>query len=461
MRVAVIGAGVAGLVCAYRAHPGGPRGRRLRALAGPRRPGGDDRRRRRRTCSSATTTTSSPATATSPTLYDELGDARRARVAAVERWRFFVEGRSWPFTTPAATCCASARSRRRRASAWASRCSAAARARTTVGPYEPIDRARLDRAARWASSRGEKVWGPLLRGKFGDRADDISMAWLWASSRCAASSRARRRARSCSATRGGSWEPLFDALRDAIEARRRARADRPPGGADRPRSDGVRGHAPARPARSARGHDPRAFEPAGDRALRRGASPPCRTTSSSACSTTDRCADRATTSSGCAAIEYHTALCLLLELDRRFTPFYWTNVADPELPFVGLIEQTNFVEPERYDGRRFLYVANYLAPGDPLLALDAGGADRALRRPGCARSTRRSTASGSSSAGCTASRPPSRSSPSATASGSRRCRPASRAWCSPTRRRSIPRTAARTTPCGSAARPRRPCSRGA
>ena len=70
-------------------------------------------------------------------------------------------------------------------------------------------------------------------------------------------------------------------------------------------------------------------------------------------------------------IEYHTALCLLLELDRRFSPFYWTNIADPELPFVGLVEHTNFVEPERYDGRRFLYVANYLAPGDPLLELDA------------------------------------------------------------------------------------------
>ena len=72
-----------------------------------------------------------------------------------------------------------------------------------------------------------------------------------------------------------------------------------------------------------------------------------------------------------AGIEYHTALCLLLELDRRFSPFYWTNIADPELPFVGLVEHTNFVEPERYDGRRFLYVANYLAPGDPLLDLDA------------------------------------------------------------------------------------------
>jgi protoporphyrinogen oxidase len=73
------------------------------------------------------------------------------------------------------------------------------------------------------------------------------------------------------------------------------------------------------------------------------------------------------------ATEYHTALCLVLELDRQFSPFYWTNIADPSLPFVGLIEHTNFVEPERYDGRRFMYIANYLAPGDPLLSLDADG----------------------------------------------------------------------------------------
>ena len=70
------------------------------------------------------------------------------------------------------------------------------------------------------------------------------------------------------------------------------------------------------------------------------------------------------------SIEYHTALCLLLELDRQFTPFYWTNIADDELPFVGLIEHTNFVEPERYGGRRFLYVANYVERGDPILELE-------------------------------------------------------------------------------------------
>ena len=70
-------------------------------------------------------------------------------------------------------------------------------------------------------------------------------------------------------------------------------------------------------------------------------------------------------------IEYHTALCLLLELDRSFSPYYWTNIADPELPFVGVIEHTNLIAPERYGGRRFLYVANYLAPGHELLGLDA------------------------------------------------------------------------------------------
>jgi protoporphyrinogen oxidase len=71
------------------------------------------------------------------------------------------------------------------------------------------------------------------------------------------------------------------------------------------------------------------------------------------------------------SIEYFSALCLVLEIDRGFSPYYWTNVADRALPFVGLIEHTNFVERERYDGRRFLYVANYLPHGHELLGLDA------------------------------------------------------------------------------------------
>jgi len=70
-------------------------------------------------------------------------------------------------------------------------------------------------------------------------------------------------------------------------------------------------------------------------------------------------------------IEYFAALALLLELDREFSPYYWTNVADPELPFVGLIEHANFLDPARYGGRRFFYVANYLPHGHELLGLEA------------------------------------------------------------------------------------------
>jgi protoporphyrinogen oxidase len=68
-------------------------------------------------------------------------------------------------------------------------------------------------------------------------------------------------------------------------------------------------------------------------------------------------------------IDYYAALCLLLELDRPLSPYYWTNIADSDLPFLGLIEHTNFVEPERYDGRRFAYVANYLPRDHELLGL--------------------------------------------------------------------------------------------
>ncbi len=62
---------------------------------------------------------------------------------------------------------------------------------------------------------------------------------------------------------------------------------------------------------------------------------------------------------------YETAVVLLLELRRPYGTTFWTNVADPAVPFLGLVEHTNLVPPER-DGARYLYVSNYVAPDDPL-----------------------------------------------------------------------------------------------
>ena len=55
------------------------------------------------------------------------------------------------------------------------------------------------------------------------------------------------------------------------------------------------------------------------------------------------------------SIQYQTALCLLLELDRRFSPFYWTNVADRELPFGECGFCAELIGPQRIRviGNRF------------------------------------------------------------------------------------------------------------
>jgi len=38
-----------------------------------------------------------------------------------------------------------------------------------------------------------------------------------------------------------------------------------------------------------------------------------------------------------------SAICTVLEMSRSLTPFYWLNIADPEMPFGGLIEHTNYI----------------------------------------------------------------------------------------------------------------------
>jgi hypothetical protein len=64
---------------------------------------------------------------------------------------------------------------------------------------------------------------------------------------------------------------------------------------------------------------------------------------------------------------YRAAVVLLLELRRPFSNTYWTNVGDPTVPFLGLIEHTNLVPADRYPAR-YLYVSNYVDPSDPLVA---------------------------------------------------------------------------------------------
>jgi protoporphyrinogen oxidase len=213
------------------------------------------------------------------------------------------------------------------------------------------------------------VWGPLLRGKFGDRADDIAMVWLWSKLRL------RRQVSGDEARQEklgyprSSWETLLQALERSIAGHGgRVLIDRP---ATTIEADGDGFLVTPGAAGSFRtGHDPRSFAPAGpseryDRVLATVPNDVFERLLAPALSARVGEAYLGRLRS----IEYFTALCLLLELDRPLSPYYWTNVADRDLPFVGLIEHTNFIDPGRYDGRRFLYVANYLPAGHELLSL--------------------------------------------------------------------------------------------
>ena len=66
------------------------------------------------------------------------------------------------------------------------------------------------------------------------------------------------------------------------------------------------------------------------------------------------------------SVTYLSALVLILVLDRPLTKKYWLNIADRSVPFVGLIEHTNFIDPSLYGGNHIVYLTNYPTTDDPL-----------------------------------------------------------------------------------------------
>jgi protoporphyrinogen oxidase len=245
-----------------------------------------------------------------------------------------------------------------------------------LGLNRADDQARFERetARAWIEREmgrqaWETVWGPLLRGKFGQRADDISMAWLWSKIRVRRQVSGKEARRELLGYPRGSWQPLLDRLAAEIaNGGGRVLIDRP--AALIARTAGGFEVTPGAADSFRRGHDPTTF----DRETPQEYDAVLATVPSDVFRALLDPALAADLGSGYLAkldaVEYQTALCLLLEIDRQFSPIYWINIADTSLPFVGLIEQTNLLEPARYGGRHLLYVANYVAPGDPLLGLD-------------------------------------------------------------------------------------------
>ena len=67
---------------------------------------------------------------------------------------------------------------------------------------------------------------------------------------------------------------------------------------------------------------------------------------------------------------YQGAAVLAMTLKRQLTHIYWMNISDSEIPFIALVEHTNFVDPSVYGGGHILYVSNYLALDSPLYSMN-------------------------------------------------------------------------------------------
>lgn len=305
-------------------------------------------------------------------LYDELGmdDAIEWFESSMA---FFAEGKTHPFTTPLDLLRFSPMSLPSRIR-MGLRVLGLNRA-TKAEDFEAMT-ARSWIEAKMGKQAWSAVWGPMLRGKFGDRAEEISMVWIWSKIRVRRQVSGKEARQELLGYPKDSWQPLLDRLsREITDNGGRVLIDRPAASISR---EGERfAVTPGAGDSFRRGHDPKSFERESPETYDAVLATVPSDVFLSLLEPDLAEAVGEDYRSKLASIDYQTALCVLLELDRPFSENYWTNIADPEMPFVGLIEHTNLIDPARYGGRHLFYIANYVDPGDELLGLDP---DQLLQR---------------------------------------------------------------------------------
>ena len=285
-------------------------------------------------------------------LIEELGLGHRLRWIDSKVGLFYGD-RVWPFTTPVDLL--------------------------RFKPLAPWDRVRLGlvtfllqrrkewhsleqhTAAEWMRRRvGERayrvVMEPMLRGKFGEYYDQISMAWLWNKFALRTTSRGKGLRGMLKEQLGypeGSFGEIFDtAGRRIVEGGGQVHT-----GAMVQRVLVTDGRATGLEVRLA---DNAPEERTYDKII---ATVPSYNFPNLVPSLPDDYLARLT------GVVYLAAVLVVLVLDRPLTPVYWLNVADRSIPFLAVVEHTNFMPPEHYGGKHIVYLANYLGKQDPLYHL--------------------------------------------------------------------------------------------
>ena len=190
----------------------------------------------------------------------------------------------------------------------------------------------------------EVLFEPLLRGKFGDHYDQVSMTWLWGKVRLRVASRGKALQKELLGYPMGSFGEVIDTLADRIRQQ----------GGDVHTSSFVSQvlmedeKATGLTVQMGRESDPEQREY--DVVI---ATTPSYVFTRLIPPMPDDYQRMLTD------VTYLSAVLLVLELDRPLTAKYWLNIADNDMPFVGIIEHTNMIDKSLYGGRHIVYISNY------------------------------------------------------------------------------------------------------
>jgi protoporphyrinogen oxidase len=181
----------------------------------------------------------------------------------------------------------------------------------------------------------DKVWGPLLDGKFSQFAKTIPALWLWG------------RVHDRSLKLGyfnGSVKVLFDAMIEKIETAGGQICYNTPVEQIEPAKTGVV-IAVNGETWSFDGCVVSTLSPTVARMLGAHIAPEL--------------------SKKLTQIDHLGAVCLILELSRPVQSQYWVNISEKGSPVLVMVEHTNMLPPRDYGGKSIVYLANYIHRNDP------------------------------------------------------------------------------------------------
>ncbi|MDP6549054.1 MAG: NAD(P)/FAD-dependent oxidoreductase [Dehalococcoidia bacterium] len=196
----------------------------------------------------------------------------------------------------------------------------------------------------------EVIWEPLLRGKFGEYHDQVSMTWLWGKIYLRVASRGKGLQKERLGYPMGSFGEVIDTLRDRIVEQ----------GGEVHISAGVKRVAVVDGVA------------AGLEAVLPGQEPEVKEYDAVIATTPSYVFTRLAPPlpdgyrEKLEGVKYLSAVLMVLVMDRPLSPKYWMSIADTSMPFVAVIEHTNMIDKSLYGGHHMVYLSNYPNPDSEL-----------------------------------------------------------------------------------------------